>query len=221
LSIHTINRKQTVKLKLLPIEKYKGGDNSDPIRYYSWPIIGDLYRRRVEMCLSECQGGEKILEVGFGSGQCFLNLKDRYTEIYGIDLSTDIHLVEATFIDQNVNLYLQNGNVLHLNFPDQSFDTVLLISILEHIQPHEQQQAFSEIRRVLKPGGQVVFGTPVERLFMVTMFRILGVNIREHHFSTHAEIAEAAESVFGQGKVKFLSVPLIGNIYEVGEFKRP
>ena len=131
------NPKRNTKLKMLPLNKYKGGDGSDPIRYYYWPVLGSLYRKRVEMCLSECQGGERILEVGFGSGISFLNLKDLYSEIYGIDLTTDIHQVETEFSNLDIPLNLQNGNVLHLNFQDMFFDTVLLISILEHLKPSE------------------------------------------------------------------------------------
>jgi SAM-dependent methyltransferase len=211
---------RSTRLKMLPLEKYRGGDDSDPIRYYAWPILGGLYRKRVEMCLSACRGGERVLEVGFGSGVSFLNLRDLYSEIYGIDLATDIQQVQAAFAGQNISLHLQNGNVLQLDFPDQFFDTVLLISILEHLQPGDQIRAFSEIRRVLKPGGQVVFGVPVERGFMVRAFALMGVNIRKHHFSTHDQIAAAAEQVFGPGTLQYLQVPLAGNIYQAGFFDK-
>ena len=65
-----------------------------------------------------------------------------------------------------------------------------------------------------------MFGTPVERKFMVRMFQLLGVNIRTHHFSTHKEITKAAEDVFGKGNIQYLLIPFIGNIYLMGEFKR-
>jgi ubiquinone/menaquinone biosynthesis C-methylase UbiE len=69
-------------------------------------------------------------------------------------------------------------------YEDNQFDTVLLISIPERLKAYELEQVFSDIKRVLKPGGQVVYGAPVERPFMVFMFRILGYDIRDHHFST-------------------------------------
>ena len=77
-------------LKLLPPEKYKGVNQYDPIKYYYWPIFGKMYRQRVELALNECTGGERILEVGFGTGLAFPNLHDNYKEIYGIDLTADI-----------------------------------------------------------------------------------------------------------------------------------
>jgi hypothetical protein len=38
-------QKQKISLKMLPVEKYKGGDYSDPIRFYYWPVLGSLYRK--------------------------------------------------------------------------------------------------------------------------------------------------------------------------------
>ena len=78
------------KLRLLPADQYKGVNQYDPIKYYYWPIFGSMYRRRVELALEECTGGNRVLEVGFGTGLAFLNLHDTYQEIHGIDLTADI-----------------------------------------------------------------------------------------------------------------------------------
>lgn len=106
--------------------------------------------------------------------------------------------------------------VLHSN----KFDTVLLISILEHLTPLELEQAIKEVRRVLKPGGQMVYGTPVEKPFMVFMFRLMGHNIRDEHFSTEKEIAAAAHKAFPKGKVIEMksTPPIAGTVYTVGNF---
>jgi 2-polyprenyl-3-methyl-5-hydroxy-6-metoxy-1,4-benzoquinol methylase len=100
------------------------------------------------------------------------------------------------------------------------FDTVLLISILEHLKPNELEQAYKEVKRVLKPGGQMVYGTPVEKPFMVFMFRLLGHNIRDEHFSTEREIAQAARKLFSSGSVIQMksNPPIAGAVYEVGHF---
>ena len=136
-----------VNLKLLPIGQYIGVNHDDPLRFYSWPIIGPMYQRRVELCLGECRAGDKVLEVGFGSGVCFLNLHDIYREIFGLDLTAAAKEIEAFFQKQNIEVNLANGNVLEMPYADDFFDTVLLISILEHLKPEEQARAFGEIRR--------------------------------------------------------------------------
>jgi hypothetical protein len=66
--------KQLPHLKLRLQSRYKGGAASDPIKYYFWPILGELYRWRVELCLSHCRGGQSVLEIGFGSGISFMSL---------------------------------------------------------------------------------------------------------------------------------------------------
>lgn len=209
-----------VQLKLLPARAYKGINQYDPIKYYYWPVFGRMYRRRVELALEECSGGERVLEVGFGTGLAFPNLHDLYREIHGIDLTADIHAVRSVFEPMGIPLFLEKGDVLKMPYADGFFDTVLMVSILEHLKPSELIQAFAEVRRVLKPGGQMVYGTPVEKTFMVFMFSLMGHNIREEHFSTEKEIAEAARRSFSNGHVVQMksTPPVAGAVYEVGNF---
>lgn len=208
------------KLKLLPYRQYAGVDRDDPLRFYFRPVIGKMFRRRIELCLAECTGGQRVLEVGFGSGVTFPNLNDNYKEIYGLDLNASVEDVKAVFKAKQIETHLQNGSVLSMPYEDDFFDTVLLISILEHLKPFEQMQAFREIRRVLRPGGQTIYGVPIERGFMVFMFRLLGCNIRGHHFSIEKDVFNAADSVLNKVRVfQMQCVPsLFGPVYEVGHF---
>lgn len=208
------------KLKLLPAGQYQGVNEKDPIKYYYWPVFGTLYRRRVELALAECRGGGRILEVGFGTGLTFLNLAEMYAEIHGLDLTADVPRVKSVYDALGLKTFLRNGNVLDMPYENNYFDTVLLISILEHLKPEEQHLAFAEIARVLRPGGQVVYGVPVERPLMVFLFRVLGHDIRQEHFSTEKQVAEAASAVLQ--KIRILEMksmlPFLGEVYEVGHF---
>ena len=78
--------KATRRLKLLPRGFYRDQRLSDPLRFYFVPVLGSLYRRRVELCLTECRPGERVLEVGFGSGVALPTLAEIYPEVHGIDL---------------------------------------------------------------------------------------------------------------------------------------
>jgi ubiquinone/menaquinone biosynthesis C-methylase UbiE len=207
-------------LKMLPMNQYRGVNDFDPIRYYYWPVFGRMYRRRVEIALGECTGGSRVLEVGFGTGLAFLNLCETYDEIHGVDLTADIPEVKSVYDALGIQTFLKQGDILALPYEDNYFDTVLMVSILEHLKPVELEQAFVEVRRVLKPGGQMVYGTPVEKPFMVFMFRVLGHDIRREHFSTEKEIAAAARKAFPKGKVVQMksTPPFAGAVYEVGNF---
>lgn len=207
-------------LKMLPISQYAGVNDDDPIRYYNFPIIGSLYRRRVELCLSELTGGDKILEVGFGSGVTFINLHEQYKEIYGLDLTAEADDVSKVFDELNIKTHLTNGSVLSMPYPENYFDSVLLISILEHLRPEHLEKAFIEILRVLKEGGQVVYGVPAERSLMTFFFRLLGYDIRQHHFSSEKEVRVSGEKYFRKVRINKINLGPLGSIYEVGHFKK-
>ena len=206
---------------MLPYKHYRGVNRDDPIRFYYWPIIGALYRRRVELCLAECKGGERVLEVGSGSGVTFLNLHQLYREIHGVDLTASVEQVRATFQAMNIDVHLRKGNILQIPEPGGFFDTVLLISILEHLKPGQQLPAFQEVRRVLKPGGQVVYGVPIDRPFMSFMFTLVGyANIHDYHLSTEEDVREAARQVFRQERIIAMKPygGILGAVYEIGHF---
>jgi hypothetical protein len=53
-------------------------------------------------------------------------------------------------------------------------------------------------------------------------FRVLGYDIRKHHFSTEIEVRRSASSVLTEVRLTMMAGPLgmPGNIYQVGHFKR-
>lgn len=207
----------------MPKSFYIGVNRDDPIRFYYYPVFGMLYRHRVELCLNECINSEKILEIGFGTGLSFLNLAGKFTEIHGIDLTANVNEISKAYEGIGITTYLKSGNILNLPYPDDTFNCVLLISILEHLKPSDLRIAFSEISRVLKPGGQVVYGVPVERPIMVSLFRLLGYDIKKFHLSSEIDVHEAARSILTETRVINMRSTPFGcwKIYEIGNFKKP
>ncbi|MDP2776100.1 MAG: class I SAM-dependent methyltransferase, partial [Anaerolineales bacterium] len=128
-------------LQLLPYKEYRGILKEYSVIFYYLPFFGCLYRQRVELCLAECTGGDNILEIGFGSGLTFLNLNTMYKKIHGLDLTCDVEQVSRVFAAHGIHPDLRNGDILEMPYADNQFDTVLLISILEHLKTRELEQA--------------------------------------------------------------------------------
>jgi phosphatidylethanolamine/phosphatidyl-N-methylethanolamine N-methyltransferase len=103
----------------------------------------------------ECHPGDRILEVGVGTGLS-LSLYPPDVEVTGIDLSREM-LVRARVrrrrqrLNQVVALHLMDAE--HMLFADNSFDKVVAMYIVS-VTPHPARMT-DEMRRVCKPGGEI------------------------------------------------------------------
>ena len=56
--------------------------------------------------------------------------------------------------------HFEVGSVFDIPFPEQSFDMVACIEVIEHLYEKEANKVLSELVRVLKPNGHIVLATP-------------------------------------------------------------
>ena len=127
-----------------------------------------------------------------------------------------MELAENPQLDERIVHDLNADPVLPL--ATERFDAaVVTVSIQYMTRPVE---VFAEVRRVLKPGGQIVYGVPIERPLMAFLFRVLGYNIRGHHFSTERDVSRAADEVVHCVRRVALRT-VIGAVYEVGHYVVP
>jgi SAM-dependent methyltransferase len=50
------------------------------------------------------------------------------------------------------------GSLRGGNFPDATFDAVVMSHVIEHV--HQPRELLAEVRRIVRPGGRVVIATP-------------------------------------------------------------
>jgi 2-polyprenyl-3-methyl-5-hydroxy-6-metoxy-1,4-benzoquinol methylase len=98
---------------------------------------------------------KRVLDFGAGSGVLVHELAQGGVESYGVDTS------------EEAVAYGTAHGVLHLSvltphaplqFPDEYFDCVIAMDVLEHVR--DEQGVLSELKRVLKPGGTLVITVP-------------------------------------------------------------
>ena len=97
----------------------------------------------------------KLLNLGCAHGPDFLPFRSGF-ELYGVDFSPGMIKGAQKYcrkFDLTVNLLL--ADVGCLPFCDRSFDRAIAIATYHHIRGEEEQQrAFDELWRVLKPGAE-------------------------------------------------------------------
>jgi 2-polyprenyl-3-methyl-5-hydroxy-6-metoxy-1,4-benzoquinol methylase len=100
------------------------------------------------------QGG-RLLEVGCAAGQFLRAMKlIPGWSVQGVEINPGI----AQTAREQYGLDIITGALEQTNFPDDTFDVVVLWDVLEHL--HNPQQGLQKIGRILKPGGSLVLRVP-------------------------------------------------------------
>ena len=108
------------------------------------------------MLTSHAHRGQKVLELGCGTGYFTQSLAATGAQITAIDISAELLEVARRGCNYtNVTFDIQNAYAL--TYPDETFDSIVGSSVLHHL---EINPALREIHRVLKKGGAIYFTEP-------------------------------------------------------------
>jgi len=108
--------------------------------------------------LGELQPGERVLDLGCGAGTDSLvaaQMVGQEGHVTGIDLTPEMLMkarASATEMRQK-NVEFVEGEAEQLPFPDAAFDVVISNGVIDLIP--DKDAVFSELFRVLKPGGRI------------------------------------------------------------------
>ena len=121
----------------------------------------------------------RLLDVGCGLGHL----------LSGVDPSWQRHGIEISgYAAEKAAAYgeIHHGDLESAGYPDRFFDVVTLYHVIEHMEDPERE--LREIKRVLKPGGWLIAGTPN---FDSACARRFGDNFRLLNDATHISLFSA------------------------------
>ncbi|MGP8215700.1 MAG: class I SAM-dependent methyltransferase [Bacteroidia bacterium] len=97
----------------------------------------------------------KIIDLGCGPGQTTRFLYEQgMKNIIGTDISSGM-IQKAKSL--NPGIEFEVADMLKLAYPDKSFGSAIAFYAIVHFTEAELKTAFSEVRRILKDGGQFLF----------------------------------------------------------------
>lgn len=111
--------------------------------------------------------GEKLLDLGCGGGRHAFGALRLGAQVVALDAGADEvsqvratvgAMMEAGEVDATDEAGAVQGDALKLPFADASFDRVIAAEVLEHIPSDDE--AMSELARVLRPGGTMAVTVP-------------------------------------------------------------
>jgi SAM-dependent methyltransferase len=199
-------------------------DRSAQMKYYVAlkPCFDRFARRRGELAK-----GAVVLEYGCAHGGNAIALAASAKRVEGIDISKAAIDAGNTEIARrgiaNVSLSVQNAEAM--TFPDNTFDLVFGSGILHHL---DYDKAMAELRRVLKPGGIVLFTEPLGHNPAIELYRKLTPKARteDEHPLLRPDFAKFDKAfdrtdvrLYGLtslGCVPFRGTPLLGPLRAIG-----
>jgi SAM-dependent methyltransferase len=135
--------------------------------WYWWHV--NKRRLVVDYLERSVEPGARILEVGCGGGYlCAALAKAGYHQV-----AADISRNAARFTrDRGVADVLVFDATTSWPLPEDSFDAVLMLDVLEHLD--DDLTALSEAQRVLRPGGALVVTVPAHQFLFSAWDRLVG-----------------------------------------------
>jgi SAM-dependent methyltransferase len=127
--------------------------------YYETNFASRLWRKGLAKMVAKLlpQGweGSSLLDIGTGDGYTIRLVKPE-GPVVGID--TDPEMAEEA---GQRGVEFRVGSAYKVPFPDNSFDLVTMVEVVEHLD--RPDDSLAEVRRVLRPGGCAVVTTPVPK----------------------------------------------------------
>jgi dolichol-phosphate mannosyltransferase len=122
----------------------------DERAFYSLiPLQRYWQRRRHRIAISWARGADRVLDIGCGSSVIIQSLNNA--------VGMDVSMGKLRFLRRR-GIELVRGSAFSLPFTDDAFDCVISSQVIEHI-PYDEA-LFTEMKRVLAPGGLLIIGTP-------------------------------------------------------------
>lgn len=101
--------------------------------------------------------GSRVLELGCGNGKNLPGMIEKGWDINALDCSIRALQLCRPVVREAGRVHFVAGDVIYLPFRDSVIDIVFSLHVAGHLTECERYEFASEILRVLKPGGQIIF----------------------------------------------------------------
>jgi SAM-dependent methyltransferase len=193
------------------------------------PLLGSKIRNDMLRTFLSPAPGDRVVDLGCGSGRGLLWNRDWQAQTVGIDIAPFF----AQESRRDVDLLL--GDLRRLPFADATFTKAYSLDVLEHLSPEALRGMLAEAARVLAPGGELFVYTHVRKNARIaaglrwinalarTLERAGLIDMRQErlrksdHLNPLADIPElrrvASETGFRVKRIRYYT-PIVGGFVE-------
>jgi 2-polyprenyl-3-methyl-5-hydroxy-6-metoxy-1,4-benzoquinol methylase len=149
-----------------------------------------LWTRRLKKLLQSGAKGS-LLDIGTGYGQFLHHAQPLFSEVTGTEVSESA----IALAKEKYGLPLLAGQIEDLDLPAESFDTITLFHVLEHVP--DPSKLVTQCHAILKPQGILVVAVPNDVLAWTSKIKKIGKQFglkRYQKFSAKLGILRAGSS---------------------------
>jgi len=115
-----------------------------------------------------------VIDVGCGQGRSFrlLKIMFRPTRLIGVDMEEEnLEIARRRAVADRVPVDLVQGDCAAIGLPDETADIVFCHQTFHHLV--QQERSLEEFRRILKPGGLLLFSESTKAYIHSWIIRLL------------------------------------------------
>jgi len=110
--------------------------------------------------------GDRVLEIGCGTGTLVVLMARRGAEVTGVDASPLMlaeaqRKIAAEGLEDQVTLIQMDASALTDNLTPESFDVIVSTLVFSELSDEERRFVLDECRTLLAPGGQLIIADEV------------------------------------------------------------
>jgi SAM-dependent methyltransferase len=146
----------------------------DAPRYLNRRRVDIRVRRQTVKAFAGRIGWQRLLDVGCGDGTISLPLLTQTSEITLLDLSSSMaERARANVPDESIdNVTVQNENFMTASFEPGSFDLIVSVGVLAHVDSPEE--FIAKLASLMRPGGGLIIEFTDCRHIVGQIERVLG-----------------------------------------------
>jgi ubiquinone/menaquinone biosynthesis C-methylase UbiE len=131
---------------------------------YDWTVklmTGGRIDSIKDRIASQVRIGDRVLDIGCGTGTLGMRCCERGAEFTGLDISDymldqSFHEAQRRGFSNRVTLVKDSATQLHKHFSPESFDVITSTMVLGEFPPEYLEYVFRQCQRLLRPGGRLL-----------------------------------------------------------------
>ncbi len=135
-------------------------------------------RRTLTKLLKKVPRADTLLDAGCGFGRLFPTYQPFGDQILLMDYA--LNMLQQAKSELPKSVHYVSGNLMALPFQSETVNTVVSIRTLHHVTRPED--FFSDVARILKPGGAFIMEIPNQR-HILNILRFLSGRLKQNPFS--------------------------------------